>query len=165
MTDDEIVASIIKAEGTKFTWDKKRGDPPTKFGITQETLTGWRHKPVTVADVENLQLPEAEAIYRSLFIAPVGMMPVPLRETLIHVCVLRGTRSGIMMVQGMLALDVDGWVGDETLGAVRKFGAVLVNNLLCGGMLQHFALQIKEKPEKKGYHVGWRDRFLRLYQS
>jgi hypothetical protein len=70
-----------------------------------------------------------------------------------------------MMLQGMCAVEVDGWVGNETLGIVKKIGAKVVNNLMCGGMLQHFALRVKSNPEKKGYHIGWRDRFLRLYKS
>jgi lysozyme family protein len=164
MTDAQIVTGIIKAEGKVFTWDKKRSDPPTKFGITQETLAGWRGRPVTVDDVRNLAQPEAEAIYHSIFIAPCNKLPEPLRETQIHICVLRGPRSGIMMLQGMLALTVDGWIGKETLTKVTELGATVVNNLLCGGMLQHFALQVKAFPHKKGYHSGWRDRFLRLYQ-
>jgi lysozyme family protein len=166
MTDAQIVTGIIKAEGgDKFTWHKKRGDPPTKFGITQQTLADWRKKPVSVDDVRNLQQWEAEAIYYSVFIAPCATLPEPLRETQIHICVLRGTRSGIMMMQGMLAVDVDGWIGKQTLGMVTKVGAVVVNNLMCGGMLQHFALQVKAKPEKKDYHLGWRDRFLRMYHK
>jgi lysozyme family protein len=165
MTDEQILAGIIEAEGKKFTWDKKRGDPPTKFGITLDTLTWWRKKPTTVEDLKNLSQPEAEAIYRAVYIAPADKLPDPLRETVIHINVLRGSRSGIMMLQGMLALTVDGWVGNETLGFVEKVGAKTVNNLMCGGMLQHFALQVKSKPEKKGYHNGWRDRFLRLYHA
>jgi lysozyme family protein len=162
MTDEQIVASIIKAEGEIFTWDKARGDPPTKFGITQQTLAEWRGHPVTVDDVKNMERPEAEAIYMHRYIAPCNMLPEPLRETTIHVCVLRGSRSGIMMLQGMLAVTVDGWIGKETLGMVTKIGATVMNILLCGGMLQHFALRVKENPLKKGYHIGWRDRFLRL---
>lgn len=163
MTDAEIVAGIIKDEGTKFTHDVKRGDPPTKFGITQDTLAWWRKRPVTIEDVKNLQRSEAEAIYHAMFVAPAALLPEPLRKTVIHINVLRGARSGIMMLQGMLAVTVDGWVGNETLKIVNRIGAVVVNNLMCGGMLQHFALQVKKLPHKKDYHVGWRDRFLRLY--
>lgn len=162
MTDEQIVAGIIKDEGKIFTWDKKRGDPPTKFGITQGTLAEWRGHPVTVDDVRNMEQPEAEAIYMHRFIAPCDKLPVPLRETVIHICVLRGARSGIMMLQGMFALTVDGWIGKETLAMVTKVGARTANLLMCGGMLQHFALRVKENPEKKDYHIGWRDRFLRL---
>lgn len=164
-TDDEIIAGIIKAEGKVFTWDKAGGDPPTKFGITLDTLSHWRGVTCTVDDVRNLQQPEAEAIYRSQYIAPCNGLPTPLRETVIHVCVLRGPRSGIMMLQGMLALTVDGWVGDETITFVSSLNAITINRLLCGGMLQHFALQVKNNPKKKKYHVGWRDRFLRLAEN
>jgi lysozyme family protein len=162
MTDDEIVAGIIKDEGEKFTWDTAGDDPPTKYGITQDTLSEWRGHPCTVDDVRNLERPEAEAIYRHKYIAPCDTLPAPLRETIIHICVLRGARSGIMMLQGMFALTVDGWVGPEVLAAIKKLDTSLINTLMCGGMLQHFALQVKNFPKKKKYHVGWRDRFLRL---
>jgi lysozyme family protein len=128
-------------------------------------LAEWRGHPVTVDDVRNLERPEAEAIYHHRFIAPCDKLPVPLRETQIHIGVLRGARSGIMMLQGMMAVTVDGWIGKETLGMVNKIGAKEMHQFMCGGMLQHFALTVKNNPIKKGYHVGWRDRFLRLSKA
>lgn len=166
-TDDQIIRDLVTDyEGKKFTWDKKRGDPPTKFGITQDTLSSWRGHAVTPEDVRDMEQPEAEAIYRALFLAPIALLIMPLRETLLHICVLRGQRAGVMMLQGMLAFaekDIDGWVGAQTVEAVTKIGVGAVSALMCGGMLQHFALKVKSSPEKKDYHIGWRDRFLRLY--
>ena len=47
-------------------------DDPSKFGITAETLSEWRGKPVSIADVKNLTKPEAKKIYKNMFWDRVG---------------------------------------------------------------------------------------------
>ncbi len=49
----------------------------TSLGVTQHTLSAWRRKPVSVADVKNLSLIEAGQIYRALYWDHIGGDTLP----------------------------------------------------------------------------------------
>lgn len=51
--------------GARYTNIPGDAGGPTKYGITQRTLAGWRHRPVSAQDVKNLTLEEATAIYKA----------------------------------------------------------------------------------------------------
>ena len=51
MTNDDIITTVLKYEGG-FVNDLADRGGATNWGITQATLTAWRKRPATVADVK-----------------------------------------------------------------------------------------------------------------
>ena len=102
---------------------------PTKGGITLDTLSAWRKRPVTAADVEALDEAEVRAIYRSRYIDGPGFSSITdadLRALVIDSGVNHGTgrastwlQDAVNDVAGRPLLKVDGAVGPKTLAAVN----------------------------------------------
>lgn len=159
MTDAEIIDGLERAEGWP-TYTSKKNDPPTKGGITLETLRVWRHDPtLTAVDLKGLERPEARAIYHFMFVQPFAAIPdEALRRYLIDLGVLRGPRKAAMVLQDIVgAQPADGWIGQKTLTALKPFAAhVLV--MLIGSRFTHIEAHIREQPEDAEYRNGWRNR-------
>ena len=67
-TVDQIIADVIKREGSKYTNDPTDRGGPTKYGITLRTLQAWRRsqgqtRKLQPHDVKILTREEAVAIY------------------------------------------------------------------------------------------------------
>ena len=69
MTDDDIIAAIIRREGGFVDHAADRGGP-TKYGITLAVLAAWRGKAVYGADVQALTQEEARRIYQAHYLTP-----------------------------------------------------------------------------------------------
>lgn len=136
-TVDAIIDDIIAAEGRSYTNDPADAGGPTKFGITQKTLSEWRGKPVTPRDVELLEEPEARAIYRSRYVNQphFGLLldvSASIGTEVVDTGVNMGqTVAAIFLQRALNALNkraslypdllVDGKVGPATAGALRSF--------------------------------------------
>lgn len=159
MTDAQILDRLEKAEGwPAFT--SKANDPPTKGGITLETLRVWRRDPtVTVQQLRALERPEARAIYQFMFLQPFqAIVDEELRYYLIDLGVLRGPRRAAMMLQDIVgARPADGWIGPKTLKAMEPFRKHLVA-MLVGSRFTHIEQHVREQPEDEEYRNGWRNR-------
>ena len=129
-----IVDAILKREG----WPRYTNRPsdrggPTKGGITLDTLSAWRKRPVTAADVEALEEAEVRAIYRSRYIDGPGFSSITddaLRALVIDCGVNHGTgrastwlQDAVNDIAGRPLLNVDGAVGPKTLAAVNSADA------------------------------------------
>ena len=89
MTDDEILAAILLREGGYNDDPTDRGGA-THYGITQSTLSLWRGRQVTKADVQALTVEEAKTIYRAKYLAPFAEAPTTLKPQLVDIAVLSG---------------------------------------------------------------------------
>lgn len=123
MTDDDIIANILKAEG----WpvyandDDDRGGP-TKGGITLATLREWRGIPVTAEDVENLSLVEARQIYRHKYIELPGFTRIAdddLRAQAVDAGVMHGVDRATKWLQEIAGVAADGDFGPLSQAAVN----------------------------------------------
>lgn len=165
MTDTEILASIKKSEG----WPAYTDHPndlggPTRGGITLATFRMWRRDhTLTAADLRVLTEAEADAIYQFLYLQPfTAITDQALRHYLIDLGVLRGPRKAAMMLQEIVGVDADGWIGPETLTAMTRYAKHLLV-LLIGSRYTHIAARVRENPTQKVFAQGWRnrnDRFL-----
>lgn len=165
MTDVAIIAEIKRSEG----WPKFSNHPhdlggPTKGGITLETFRVWRKDPtLTAADLKNLSESEAEAIYQFMFVQPFAAIASPkLRHWLIDIGVLRGPRKAAMMLQDIVGVDADGWIGPQTLKAMQPYAKHLLA-MLIGSRFTHIAQRVRDNPTQQTFRNGWRnrnDRFL-----
>ena len=123
MTDDEIIANILTAEGWPvYTDDDDDRGGPTKGGITLATLRDWRGIPLTAEDVENLSVVEAKQIYRHKYIELSGFLRIAddnLRAQIIDAGVMHGVDRATKWLQEIAGVTADGDFGPRSQAAVN----------------------------------------------
>lgn len=120
MTDDDIIRDILAREGGYVDRPEDRGGP-TKYGITLATLSGWRKRQVTAADVQALTEAEAWDIYRHRYIGEPGFATlgdVRLRALLVDSGVHSGPKNAVRFLQRALGVPADGVLGPVTRAAI-----------------------------------------------
>lgn len=122
----DAIDALIEREGG-FTNDPADRGGPTKYGITQATLARWRGHPVTVEDVQTLEVSEARAIYEAEYLTGPRIHEIPhpvLRDFVLDIGVMSGPAIAITLLQRCLhdedgqALIADGVIGLNTLHAL-----------------------------------------------
>jgi lysozyme family protein len=117
---ERCVREVLKHEGG---WSDHPSDPggATNLGVTLATLTEWRGKPVTKADVKALTVDEASAIYRAKYwtVAGCDRLPAGLDMIVFDMAVNSGPARAVRTLQGVLGVAPDGIVGPKTLAAAR----------------------------------------------
>lgn len=160
MTDAQIIDAIERAEGwPKFTNLAADLGGPTKGGITLDTLRAWRKDPLLgVATLEALERAEARAIYQFMFVQPFALLTdQDLRAYCIDLGVLRGPRKAAMVLQEVVGVEADGWIGAKTVAAMEPFKRhVLV--MMIGARFVHIEERVRELPSQKIFRNGWRKR-------
>lgn len=181
MSVDAIIAGVVARESDKYTNDPNDSGGPTKFGITQRTLSAFRKWPVTAADVQALTLKEADTVYRWMFVEAPGFdrllsaatLSKPIAEKCIDAGVLSGPQRSAEWLQRQLNalnrqgkdypdVDVDGDCGPATVRALvaylgkrgREGVGVLIEGLqACQGA---YLLELAERrPKDEDFYYGW----------
>lgn len=177
-TIDDIVAEIIKAEGSTYTEDKSDSGGPTRYGITLKTLSDYRGNSCTAVDVMNLTEKEAKQIYLNrYYIEPKFNLLMPISAEITSEVVDAGVNIGqgnaCRILQRSLNafnqqaelypdLIVDGNCGQRTADALKKFiekrkkegERVLMVLLNClQGAYYTELVERRQKDEK--YFYGW----------
>lgn len=164
-----IVDEIIKKEGTAYTNDPADRGGPTKFGITQATLSWYRKTPVTPEDVKALTLDEAKAIYQQRYILGPKFNLIQdldisgsamLYSNIVDFGVMSGPQLAIIHLQEILSVPADGVLGPQTLGALQQSDLVQVNKQLVSRRCLMAARLCKKDPTQVRFLVGWLQRFL-----
>lgn len=120
MTDEDILTDVLRREGGYVDRPEDRGGP-TNHGITLATLSGWRGRPATAADVAALTEDEAREIYRHRYIGEPGFGAIPdarLRALLVDSGVHSGPKNAIRFLQRSLGVKDDGVLGPQTRQAI-----------------------------------------------
>lgn len=115
---------IAKWEGG-FVNHRKDPGGATNFGITRATLSAWRGHKVSIDDVRNLSIHEAEEIYFARYWQPLHAdhMPTAIALMTYNAAVNSGPSRGVKLLQKALnglgqQIAVDGKVGQQTLTAI-----------------------------------------------
>ncbi|MBD2748037.1 glycoside hydrolase family 108 protein [Microvirga sp. BT688] len=91
----------------------------TKFGITRETLSRARGRPVSIDDVRELTRTEAVAVYRRLYwdVLRADELPSGIDLAVFDLAVNSGPERAARMLQSILRVPADGIIGPVTLKA------------------------------------------------
>lgn len=145
---DSIIDGIIAREGGYVNHAADRGGP-TNYGITQETLSRWRGRAVTAAEVRALTRDEAHNIYEQEYVVEPGFLQIDrmmLRIQLVDCGVHHGTARATRWLQTLLDVKVDGALGPITAAAANRSEGRVLNNALAvhrirfmGRLAQHDA--------------------------
>ena len=96
----------------------------TKYGITGKTLAASLGKPsVTAERVKAISIAEAETIYRKSYWAQSGgdVLPKGLDYTVFDTGVNSGPNRAVKILQKVVGVKQDGWIGEATLAAVKAY--------------------------------------------
>jgi len=136
-------------------WSDHDADPggATMFGITIATLSRWRGRDVTKAEVKALTRAEAENIYKGWYWDKVRADDLPAGIDLVvyDYAVNSGPGRAIKHLQRVLGVAEDGIIGQMTLAAVRAATPEQIINKLCD---QRMAF-LKGLPTWSTFGNGW----------
>jgi len=158
MTDKEIIDEILRREGgVRYTNDPSDLGGPTKYGITLRTLADWRKKPVTAADVQALDEPEARQIYVAKYLKIFdGITNRQVRALCVDIGVNSGPSQAILMLQKTLGVKQDGVLGPVTLAAANS---LKIKDLVAERILFYAGI-VQRSPSQLRFLRGWVNRSL-----
>lgn len=155
MTIDDIIAQTIKIEGG-YTNNPADAGGPTKYGITQRTLSTWLGRQATIEDVQNLDMVTAIAIYKKMYFYDPGFdkLPSALQPQLFDIAVNSGPRKAIELLQEALGCTADGIIGPNTISLCQQSTPGLVNQV--EKLREQLYLQIVQgNPSQSIFLKGW----------
>jgi lysozyme family protein len=157
----DIIDRLIRREGGFVYIPEDRGGP-TKYGITQATLSAWRGKPVGMMDVQLLPIEEARQIYETQYLKKPGIDRIKyprIQEQVFDIAVLHGPRKAIWTLQWAVKTKTDGILGPKTLGAldraVSNEGEAVVNDRIAARRIIYVGSIVRADRSQATFLVGW----------
>ncbi len=123
MTETEIINGLLQREGSEYSNRAADRGGPTKYGITLKTLSAYRGRPCSAADVMALTESEARDIYRKLYIVDPGYLLINdpcVRAFTIDSAVQHGEKNATKFLQRAAHVFPDGQLGPVTAEAVNR---------------------------------------------
>lgn len=168
MNDEDIIAGILEREGSTYTDHPQDRGGPTKYGITQATLTSYRGTNVTPEDVKALTEYEARAIYRKRYLSGPGfdrLEPLALRTVMVDFGVNSGPATATRALQKALGVAVDGVCGPDTIQAAAQQDGKRLAVLVCANRIRFLGRLITGDPAQAVFAAGWLNRVADLIQE
>ena len=159
MTIGTIISDILVREGGYVDRSEDKGGP-TKFGITLATLAEWRGKPCTAQDVRELQVAEAEAIYRDRYIVRPGFvgLPDPLRGLVVDCGVNHGTDRATRWLQKAAGVAQDGQIGPDSEKAIASCDPAALYRKVLAARVRFYGRIITDNATQAVFAAGWANR-------
>lgn len=160
MDSQTIIDQIIAREGGYVNHSADFGGP-TKYGITQSTLSAWRGHSSNADDVKNLTEQEARWIYSALYITRPGFHKInfgPLRALLIDCGVHHGARRAVEWLQHAVGTKQDGILGPVTLAAANRADGAALYRAILARRIQFFGAILRRHPDQVVFAHGWLNR-------
>jgi lysozyme family protein len=151
---------VLKNEGG---YSNNPSDPggSTNQGITQKEYDDYRgHQGDGYQDVKLITDTEVWDIYLTLYWIPMNLDDIlndDLVLQLFDMGVNSGIRTAIMILQRLIGVIADGFIGDETNRAVREYNGNVVDDYKKRRKLFYVTLK-QSKPELKPFLLGWLNR-------
>ncbi|MGQ0721030.1 MAG: glycoside hydrolase family 108 protein [Candidatus Eiseniibacteriota bacterium] len=156
---EAIISDILLREGGYVDHPADKGGP-TKFGITQATLSDWRHRQVTPEEVRLMDEDEARDIYRARYIIDPGFggLPDALRDLVVDCAVNHGPTRAVAWLREAAGLSTIGKMGPEVDMALQDLGAPRVYRKLLGKRVRFYGRIITDNPKQAAFAAGWANR-------
>ena len=132
----------------------------TNLGITLATLSAWRGRRVTKAEVRRLSKAEARQIYRRQYWAPISGDDLPggVDYAAFDFAVNSGPRRASGYLQRIAGVERDGVIGVRTLAAVRAMDPAQVVGMLSAARIGYMK-RIRHRQTKRrlwpAFGRGW----------
>jgi len=174
-TAEDIIEEVLAREGDKYTnYPEDRGGP-TKYGITQATLSQWRRRPVTPDEVAALTKDEARTIYYAEFIVSPGFLRIrddDLRAICVDAGVNHGPRHAIKWLQAAASDEVagirlaqDGVLGPKTEAAVNAADPMELFLWVCAHRIRLYGRLVRADIGQAKFIAGWNNRVAEFIED
>ena len=157
MNATQILDDIIRREGGFVDHPADRGGP-TKYGITQRTLSEWLKREATREDVESLTEPAARSIYFDLYLREPRFNQIEderLRALVVDSGVNHGVRRAAKWLQRAAGVADDGIVGPRTLAAVNGSDSAALYRKVLAQRAIFYGKIITNDPSQAVFAHGW----------
>lgn len=163
--DQLIAETLVREGGGKFTNRKADYGGPTKWGITQATLSAVLGHTATIDDVRNLSRDDAVRIYHTVFYLDAGIprWPAPVQPLGFDMFVQHKPRTVGRIVQQVLCaagwpLVVDGKLGPKSYAAMAEAQAAmgeLLGDALCDERAAYYLYLVQQDATQAENIDGW----------
>ncbi len=166
---EKMIDAILRREGGYVNHPADRGGP-TKYGITQKTLSAYIGRAAMEREVKALSEDVAREIYaRNYYIAPgIDRLPGSIQPFVFDSAVNHGPRRAIKFVQSVCnqagytpELSVDGAMGPKSRQAAvwadRQMGPLFLTALL-EERRNFYRVIVRERPSQEVFLAGWMNR-------
>lgn len=165
---EHIIEEIIRREGGYVNHPNDRGGP-TKYGVTQKTLSRYLDRPATIEEVKNMTEETAYEIYeRDYYDGPrINTLPWSVQPIMTDAAVLYGPRRAIKFAQqiineaGFGPCSVDGVLGPITRRMVTKsvdeMGSYFINAYV-EERIEFCERIVDSNPSQGVFLRGWKNR-------
>lgn len=164
MTVETILRDVLDREGwPTYTEHPADRGGATKGGITLRTLQSWRRRPVSLADLRELQKDEALAILRRRYVETNGIHKLeghPIHAQLVDNAVLSGPTLAVKDLQRVLRVKRDGIVGPVTRGACEAADAESLDRRCAVVRALRLGRHVQAHPDQIVFLSGWLKRAL-----
>lgn len=131
---------------------------PTKYGITIETLTKWRKKPCTRADVWALDLSEAKEIYLAWYWNQHRLGEIT--NTQVAMCIFDQVVNSnafevIQLIQRIVGVTADGFIGPKTIAEINNKGSKNFIWTFFKLRQEAYVGYVVKKPSQIDFLLGW----------
>lgn len=164
---ETYIERVLEREGGYVDHPNDRGGP-TNHGITMDTLSSWRGKPVSVEDVQLLRRDEARDIYRTRYWSAPGFgslrLPDLLAEAVFDTAVNSGPARAVCLLQRCIGVTDDGVIGPITTQAIERSDP----KRLCARYLSHcgvfYGEIIGRDSSQAAFRNGWANRLAEFIE-
>lgn len=178
MSIESIIDEILIVEGDEYTNDPHDSGGPTKYGITQRTLSKYLGRPASAMEVKALTADVARKIYRRMYVDDPGFGLVAGKSELVAEELVD---TGVNCGQGRAAewfqrclnvlnnrakhyadIGVDGDIGPATLAAFDAFlrkredeGEIVMVAMLNSLQGGHYVRLAERREKDERFVYGW----------
>jgi lysozyme family protein len=156
----KCLAVVLKSEGG---YSNNPADPggATMKGITQKVYDDYRgHQGEGYQDVQLISDDELHDIYYTLYWLPMNLDIINDDDLVLQVYdhgVNAGIRVSIRILQRLIGVGDDGFIGNITLRAIREYNGNIVEDFKKRRKLFYVTLK-QNKPQLKLFLIGWINR-------
>lgn len=169
---DQLFQDVLGREGKSFTWFKPGGknklkDPPTKFGVTIDSLSDYLGRDATVDEVRHMTQDTAKAVYHQNYYKRFGIdkLPEHQQDLLMDMFTNHSPDGVAVIMQDVLKqngkkVKFDGAYGPETRKAYEQLSNSnpdVINDQTVDARRRYYE-SLAERPDKEGFYWGWIDR-------
>jgi len=161
---DDSFAHVLGVEGD-YSNNPFDSGGPTKYGITQDTLSSYRGKPCYEADVKNLSLNEAKMIYRARYWNTLNLDDInnnDLATVIFEQAVNRGAVTAAKQIQNLCGVKEDGMIGPKSIESINlKPPLGLAFKFICASQ-ESYCRIVQKNPTQAVFITGWIKRTHKL---
>ena len=140
---------------------------PTKYGVTQETLSDYRGQSVSKEDVQTLTHIEASDLLTTLYVTRPGYTRIHdprLRTAVVDFAIHSGPHTATKTLQRIVKTTPDGLFGPITEKAVNEYPPRSLETQLVAHRLSHWAKIFQRDERQRVFAAGWLNRLSTLLE-